>query len=77
MKQAEDESAKVEGQTESEQRIQFHPLPSLQLQADISIFSKDSSDEEEKDDTPEPEVNLSALHQTRILGQTRRLLADN
>ena len=40
MKQAEDESAKVEGQPESEQRIKFHPLPSLRLQADISIFSK-------------------------------------
>ena len=39
-KQAEDESAKVEGQPESEQRTKFHPLPSLQLQADISIFSK-------------------------------------
>ena len=35
MKQSEDDSAKVEGQPESEQRTKFHPLPSLQLQTDI------------------------------------------
>ena len=36
--------------------------------------SQNYSDEEEKDDTSEHEVNLSALHQTRILGQPRRLI---
>ena len=59
MKQAEDESAKVEGQPESEQRTKFHPLLSLQLQADIFHLLRKFSDEEEKDDTPEP-VEASA-----------------
>ena len=76
MKQAEDESAKVEGQPESEQRTKFHPLLSLQLQADIFHLLRKFSDEEEKDDTPEQEVNLSALHEC-FLQKKRRLLEES
>ena len=61
--QAEEESAKVEGKPKKRAKNKISSAPEPSTTSRYSHLLKDSSDEEEKDETPEEEVNLSALHE--------------
>ena len=61
--QAEEESAKVEGTPKKRAKNKISSAPEPSTASRYFHLLKDSSDEEEKDETPEEEVNLSALHE--------------
>ena len=74
--QAEEESAKVEGKPKKRAKNKISSAPEPSTTSRYSHLLKDFSDEEEKDETPEEEVNLSALHEC-FLQKKRRLLGES